>query len=613
MPPPAGVVGDPVGVRDRRAWLCQLAEGTGPLGEAAAARVLGGIACAVAARTGVRLPDLALLSAWGTPVPVPVPVVADAWLLGEALEVLLDPRDRRRRGVHHTARSVARAVAGLVVGRDHPATTTVCDPAVGGGAFLLAAADVLVAGGATRRDAVGRLTGVDVDPLAAAVTEAALSLWAGGGPGGTVVVADALRRPRADWGEPTAVLGNPPYLGQLRTATARRPGAAPLHPSLADVAGPYTDTAALFAALATDVVAPGGRVALVLPRSFLVARDAGAARQATLRSATLEQVWLPGERVFDAAVDVCVPVWCRGPADPARRRVRTGRRAGLVTRTTGVPPRAAPPCPDVGTDAGRGSWSRLLAGLDGDPAVPGLDGLRSCGVLGDLCSASAGFRDQFYGLIPFVVDDTDRSLDDADHPRLLTSGSIDPAASTWGARRTRYAGRLWVAPRVDGAAVDAAGGALARWVAGKRVPKLLVAAQTRTIEAVADVDGTWLPSTPVATLVPPADRLWHVLAVLLSPVATAWAAQHLGGSALNERSLRLPPASLRSLPTPAGREAWDRAADAVRSASAATAVDRRGEDLLRAARAMCEAYGVDAASTTAWWAARLPQRARPSG
>jgi hypothetical protein len=233
-------------------------------------------------------------------------------------------------------------------------------------------------------------------------------------------------------------------------------------------------------------------------------------------------------------------------------------------------------------------------------------------VLGDLCTVTAGFRDQFYGLIPFVVDDVERTSDDGELPRLVTSGAIDPAASWWGIRPTRYAGRWWTAPRVDVAAVEARGGALARWVATKRTPKILVAAQTRTIEAVADVDGGWLPSTPVATLVPPADHRWHVLAVLLSPVATAWAVQRLGGSALNERSLRLPPTSLRSLPTPAGREAWDRAAESVRSASTATTEHRRSDDLLQAARAMCEAYGVEPSTTTAWWASRLPQRGRPS-
>jgi hypothetical protein len=257
---------------------------------------------------------------------------------------------------------------------------------------------------------------------------------------------------------------------------------------------------------------------------------------------------------------------------------------------------------------GRGSWSTLLAGLAGEAVTPALDHLRSGGSLGDRCRVTAGFRDQFYGLIPFVVDRDDAAVEREDLAPLVTSGSIDPACSRWGVRRARYAGRWWRAPVVDRDAVESAGGALGRWVAGTQVPKLLVAAQTPTIEAVADVGGTWVPSTPVATLVPEGDELWPVLAVLLSPVATAWAVHHLRGSALNAGSLRLPPSFLRSLPTPAGRAAWDRAADAVRAASACTANADRAPHLQAAATEMCEAYGIEAQPVTAWWAQRLPRR-----
>jgi hypothetical protein len=159
--------------------------------------------------------------------------------------------------------------------------------------------------------------------------------------------------------------------------------------------------------------------------------------------------------------------------------------------------------------------------------------------------------------------------------------------------------------RVDVEAVMRAGGALARWTTGKRVPKLLVAAQTRTIEAVADVDGTWLPSTPVATVVPVAGMSWHVLAVLLSPVAVAWALLHQRGSGLGADRLRLPPSVLRALPCPADRVLWDDAAATVQAASSAVP-EQRHELLVSAARWMCEAYGVDAETTTAWWVERLP-------
>jgi hypothetical protein len=363
------------------------------------------------------------------------------------------------------------------------------------------------------------------------------------------------------------------------------------------VAGPYTDTASLFAALATSIVAPGGRVALVVPRSFLVARDAGPARAASTRSSALVHLWLPGRPVFGAAVDVCVPVWERRP----------GSRPRQVARSVGVPP---VPAPVASPTAGPGSWSRLLSGLRDEPAVPSLDGLRSAGVLGDHCTVTAGFRDQFYGLIPYVVDDPDLDLDDRTHAPLVTSGLIDPARSAWGAREMRYGGRRWAAPRVDVAAVAAAGGSLARWVQRKRVPKLLVAAQTRAIEAVADPHGTWLPSTPVATVVPLGGMPWHVLAVLLSPVATLSALHGNRGSGLSPDAIRLPPATLRALPTPAGRSSWDAGAASVREASRAEGPAARSALLEAGAASMCHAYGIEPAHAVPWWKERLPPDSR---
>ena len=55
---------------------------------------------------------------------------------------------------------------------------TVCDPAVGGGAFLLAAADWLLEQAADPTTIVDQLWGIDVDPVAVAVAEAAVALWA---------------------------------------------------------------------------------------------------------------------------------------------------------------------------------------------------------------------------------------------------------------------------------------------------------------------------------------------------------------------------------------------------------------------------------------------------
>src|SRR5690606_17819255 len=96
----------------------------------------------------------------------------------------------------------------------------VVDPSCGGGAFLLAAADRLVALGSAPGDAVAALRGRDVDPTAVAVTEAALWWWAARRDASTrpdVRVRDALLD---DVDAAGAVVGNPPFLGQLRSSTS---------------------------------------------------------------------------------------------------------------------------------------------------------------------------------------------------------------------------------------------------------------------------------------------------------------------------------------------------------------------------------------------------------
>ena len=157
---------------------------------------------------------------------------------------------------------------------------------------------MLEAGGLDRREIVSRrLWGIDIDPLAVAVAEAALYVWSGVIAGDRLVAADAIADP---W--PAArlavVLGNPPYAepGPFGESTARsRLMAARLRDRFGDVVGPYTDTAWIFLAAArAESVRAGGRVVLVQPQSVLSARDAAGIR----RGLTLEGLWVTEEPVF---------------------------------------------------------------------------------------------------------------------------------------------------------------------------------------------------------------------------------------------------------------------------------------------------------------------------
>ncbi|MGH2684553.1 MAG: hypothetical protein ACRDJP_03695, partial [Actinomycetota bacterium] len=132
-------------------------------------------------------------------------------------------------------------------------------------------------------------------------------------------------------------------------------------------------------------------------------------------------------------------------------------------------------------------------------------------------------------------------------------------------------------------------------VDARLVPKVLVATQTRVIEAVVDEEGAWLPCTPVITLTGP--RLWHAAAVLLAPPVSAWALRTYGGAALSSDAIKLSASQLLTAPLPADTGAWDEAASMLRAGAPVEAVGTT----------MCAAYGAGQAVWD-WWHKRLPRR-----
>jgi len=339
--------------------------------------------------------------------------------------------------------------------------------------------------------ATATVTGVDIDTSTA---------WTHG---------DALS---TDWGDQQfdAVVGNPPFLSQLSAATSRR-GRSTFG------GGPYADSAAEFLSLAIRLTRPGGRVGFVLPLSMLSTRDVAAIREDVSRRAALRWMWWSPTMMFDAAVRVWAGVW------------EVGATQGDVRRSFGpqFEPRPAIAMP--------GKWSGLIT----DIAEPCHDGP----VLGDIASFTADFRDQYYGLVGAVSDA-------AAGPPLITSGLIDVNECWWGRRRVRFAKQEMAAPRVDLAALSPS---LLRWARQRLVPKILIANQTRRIEAVIDRHGEWLPSVPVITCT--TARLDDVAAVLHSDAATDWVRYHAAGSGLSATSVRLSARLLSSIPLPAAMAA----------------------------------------------------------
>jgi len=435
----------------------------------------------------------------------------------------------------------------------------VLDPACGTGAFLVPAARRIAQDtGLPLAEAVACVHGVDLDPVAVEIARFLLWLEAPSVPrsvlDANVVVGNGLELP------PDAsydvVVGNPPFLNQLRTATVRE---VPV-----DGVGPYTDTSAVFLLRSAGLVRDGGRVGLVQPLSVLAARDAAPVREALDRDGGLVSLWASDRPVFEGTpVLTCAPVWERG-------------RAGSGAE-----------------------WSAWAAPAFGIPAVK-LSAEH--GVLGDLGPCTADFRDQYYGLVPFVREATSGAVGPGE-VALVTTGLIEPAECRWGRSPTRFAKQRYVAPVVD---LDAlrADGALASWAESRLVPKVLVATQGAVLEGVVDADGSWLPSVPTLVCTPPPDRLWHVLAVLLAPPVVALAAARYLGTGLSARSVKLSAKQLAALPLPDDGAAWDRGAELARAAQEAESSAQRLGLLLSCAEEMCTAYFVEPGEILAWWVER---------
>ncbi|MDQ6695855.1 MAG: N-6 DNA methylase [Actinomycetota bacterium] len=548
---------------------------------------------------------------------------ADAWLLGRVHEALLALDERHAAGAHYTPRAVAaRLVGWATAGSQLPERALICDPAAGGGAFLLAAADALLAAGGDPSEIVrSSLWGIELDPVAVATTAAALSCWAwqagahhAAAVGSHLAQGDALLLGTSAWvGLETTpdfdlVIGNPPFQSQLGRTTARSPSeAAALRARFGGAVRGYADSATLFLLAASRMVRPGGRVALLQPTSVFGARDAARARSEMLGSARLNGVWTADARVFDAGVRVAAVVLevDDSPANPSPASPAPPGHDDDEMRVRRAIGRDFEDLPPVVT-----SWSTLRTGASWSHLIsahgtPGIDRASTAGVLGQIASATAGFRDQYYGLIPYVqeADDGPAAVDGS--APLITSGLIDPARCLWGCMPSRFAKRTWSRPTLDVGSVRTADPRLGAWLDRVLVPKVLVACQTRVVEALVDERGVMVPSVPVIAVSADPNRLFDVAAALLAPFTSAWAVRRAAGAALGADAIKLAATQLLEVPLPADTAAWSEGAEHLRRSTGGLG------DALAFAATMNRAYGLEAHDDLApWWLARLPARTR---
>lgn len=561
-------------------------------------------------------------------------------LLGAVYEATLVRERRRRAGSYFTPAPVARGLVRHALAGGPRPDEVVLDPACGAGVFLLAAVRALRSPGEpgaarpTAAACVAAVRGCDTDPAAVAVARLALAWWAWSD-GGTVAwadpsdlrVGDGLAAAHDGGPAPAAatlVIGNPPFLTQLRQRTARsdRQRRA-LQQRFGVAAGGYVDTATLFLLAGLDAVVDGGRVVLVQPESMVVAAHGQAARAQLASRAELEALWVGGADVFAAGVRVCAPV-LRRTAQPAPRSVQLLR--GRHVEPDG---RFDVDSPDRGAALTAGTWAPILAAARGVPrSALGGAGRRT---LADLATATAGFRDQFYGLAPYVIELAAPRPGDGAVGRtgavppgfapLVTSGSITVEGPGRGDRPRRFNGVRYQRPAVDLQRLQVGDAALHAWVTARLRPKVLVAAQAPVLRMAVDPRGELVPSVPVITVEPlDEDDLWLVAAVLGAPVVSLEVAHRCAGAGLSAAALRVSARQLLDLPVPDDDSAWRKAAGTLRRAvERATDAEPNAVGVVPSLQGllgpvMATAYGVPreaAEQAQRWWEGRCG-RHRPA-
>lgn len=247
------------------------------------------------------------------------------------------PADTRQKqlGAFYTPPAMARRLVDWAV---TSADDRVLDPSFGGLAFLSAAHSRLERLADKEHDVSGQLYGVDLDDQAhrPSIARAGLRLRAG-----HLLERDFFDVHPEELPGFEAVVGNPPYVRyQGFNGTAER-----AHELAAEAGVPLTRLASSWAPFlihATSFVAPGGRMAQVLPAEIIHAQYASGVLDFLSRSFRCVSLVLFEERVFPGALEEVVLLFADGRASGGHAPVRLASCATLADLSPEILARAAP-------------------------------------------------------------------------------------------------------------------------------------------------------------------------------------------------------------------------------------------------------------------------------
>lgn len=465
---------------------------------------------------------------------------------------------------------------------------SVCDPAMGAGVFLIAAAEKRFHLGQSIESIAKQTAGADIDAVSVEVAKLSMQLWSWlrGTTGVSfdgLVCADPLINPPTNWVKSfDVIVGNPPFLSQLKSRTTRHKNRAQkLKQKYGKLATQYVDESALFLLASLDMVKKKGTICLIVPTSIFGAASARPIREHIDEVMPMTGLWVGGRDVFtDAKVDVLAPIL-------------STEQKPLVH----VYFQKSEMCPTEVKRENNGSWGAILADALG---VPILD----AAIEKDLqreATVTADFRDAYYWLSERVEENgfqTHRKK----IGKLATVGLVDPLTFNHGKKEVRFAKKKYSEPVV--VAEHNPPNDFSEWLKRRRVPKILVATQTKVIECVVDEIGDLIPSTPLIIIQPVnPNNIWHLASALSSPVGAAWAASEAAGTGLGANTVRLRASQLNLFPLPATSPEWDRAADLAQSIQTQGGSEKTFRDF---GLVINSAYGIEDDDLLQWWINRLP-------
>tara|TARA_B100002052_G_scaffold231279_1_gene214055 strand:- start:246 stop:581 length:336 start_codon:yes stop_codon:yes gene_type:complete len=108
------------------------------------------------------------------------------------------------------------------------------------------------------------------------------------------------------------------------------------------------------------------------------------------------------------------------------------------------------------------------------------------------------------------------------------------------------------------------------------------------------------------TIIPEREsELWHLMAAISSPPASAWLANAAAGTGLSQGTMRLRASLIADLPLPEPSKAWDLGAELAQEIQENGINDQAAQ---RFGKAMNQAYGLPSSELLHWWISLIPKK-----